>query len=68
MTFKERLRALREDADINQTQLADAVHVDQRSISFYETGRYEPTLDTLIALARYFHVSTDYLLGLTDKK
>lgn len=66
--FNERLKELRESKNLTQTQLAKDLFIDQRSISFYEIGKYEPNLDTLIKIAKYFEVSTDYLLGLTDKK
>lgn len=64
--FNERLRELREDSNLTQTALAKEILVDQRSLSFYEIGKYEPNLETLIKIAKYFNVSTDYLLGLTD--
>lgn len=64
--FAERLKQLREDADLTQTDLAKAVNVTQRNISFYEKGVNEPSLDTLINLAKYFKVTTDYLLGIND--
>lgn len=64
--FNERLRELREDSNLTQTALAKELFIDQRSLSFYEIGKYEPNLDTLIRIAIFFNVSTDYLLGLTD--
>lgn len=66
MNFNERLRALREDKDLTQTTLAKNVNVDQRSISFYEKGKFEPKIETIKAIAKFFNVSTDYLLGLTN--
>ena len=68
MQFNERLKALREDNDITQTELAKAVNVTQRNISFYETGANEPDIKTIIALARFFNVTTDYILGISDKR
>lgn len=68
MQFAERLRALREDHDLTQTELAKVVKVTQRNISFYETGKNEPDIKTIIALAQYFHVTTDYLLGVSNIK
>ena len=67
MQFTERLRALREDRDLTQTELAKAVKVTQRNISFYETGKNEPDIKTIIALAEFFNVSIDYLLGRSNK-
>ena len=66
--FNERLRELREENNLTQVKLAKELFIDQRSLSFYEIGKYEPNLDTLKKIAIYFNVSTDYLLGLTDSK
>lgn len=68
LTFGERVRNLREDADLNQSQLGSAVRMTQRKISYIECGQYEPSMDDIISFCRYFKVSADYLLGLTDKK
>ncbi len=66
--FNERLRELREDNNLTQTNLAKELFIDQRSLSFYEIGKYEPNLDTLKRMSLFFNVSTDYILGLTDEK
>lgn len=66
--FNERLKELREDNDLTQTKLAKELNIDQRSLSFYEIGKYEPNLETLINLSLYFNVSVDYILGLTNEK
>lgn len=68
MTFNERIRALREDKDINQTELAKAVNSTQRSISHYEKGEIEPPYKILIEIAKYFNVSLYYILGISDKQ
>ncbi|MBR2915084.1 MAG: helix-turn-helix transcriptional regulator [Clostridia bacterium] len=65
--FATRLRNLREDADLNQTQLAQAVKMTQRKISYIECGKFEPSLDDIAAFCRFFNVTADYLIGLTDK-
>lgn len=65
MTFGEKLRGLREDADLTQTQLGQALHVTQRKISYLERDTYEPTIQDIVAICRFFDVSADYLLGLT---
>ncbi len=65
--FNERLRELREDNNLKQKELAEKILVDQRSLSFYEIGKYEPNIETLKKIALYFNVSVDYLLGLTDE-
>ena len=67
LTFGEKIRNLREDADLNQTQLGEAVHMTQRKISYIECGKYEPSVDDIIALCHYFKVSADYLLNIPDK-
>ncbi len=62
LTFGEKIRNLREDADLNQTQLGNAVNITQRKISYIECGKYEPSLDDIVALCNFFKVSADYLL------
>ena len=64
LSFGEKIRNLREDADLNQTQLGEKTGMTQRKISYIERGDCEPSLDDIIALCRFFHVSADYLLGL----
>ena len=63
-----RIRDLREDRDLTQKQLADYLHIRQNTYSQYETGQRQLPLDVLIALARYYKTSADYLLGLTDER
>lgn len=64
--FGDRIRGLREDKDLNQTQLAGLLNTNQKKISRLETGENEPNLQDIKALCNYFNVSSDYLLGLTD--
>ena len=64
--FSERLQQLRLDANLTQSQLAKVLSTTQRRISYFEKGAVEPDLDTLMAIAGYFGVSVDYLLGLKD--
>lgn len=66
MNLLERLRNLRVDHDITQTQLASEFHISQKTYSKYETGQRQIPIELLISLAQYYHVSVDYLLGLTD--
>lgn len=66
LTFGEKIKALREDSDLNQTQLGEAVGITQRKISYIECGRFEPNLQDIVALCRFFKVSADYLLGLDE--
>lgn len=64
--MKNRLRDIREDRDLNQKELADMLGVHQTTYSSYEIGKLSLTADVLIKLAKYYKVSVDYLLGLTD--
>lgn len=63
MTFGEKLKLLREEKELNQTQLGHAVNMTQRKVSYLENDRYEPSVEDIRALCRYFNVSADYLLG-----
>ena len=63
-----RLKDLREDADIKQKYLADYLHIKQNTYSQYENGQRQLPIDVLIALAKFYDVSTDYILGLTNIK
>ncbi len=67
LLFKERLKELRIEKGLTQTQLAKELRVNQRTISNWEVGERQPDLDTLEVIAKYFNVSYDYLLGLTDE-
>lgn len=64
--FKERLQQLRIEANLTQLQLAKILNTTQRRISYFETGKVEPDLDTLIAIAKFFGTSVDYLVGLIE--
>lgn len=63
----QRLRDLREDHDMNQTQLAKLLGMSQTGYSKYETGENDIPTSILIQLARIYKTSVDYLLGLTDE-
>ncbi len=64
----ERLMILREEAGLTQEKLAEIFKTKKATISRYETGSRDPKLDMLIEFADFFKVSTDYLLGRTDKR
>lgn len=66
--YNEILKALRQDHDLTQTDMATILHTSQRSVSHYESGKIEPPYNVLISYAKYFHVSTDYILGLSKFK
>ena len=61
-----RIKDLREDRDLRQTDVAEATGIDQRTLSNYETGKTNPDSFALIRLADFFDVSIDYLLGRTN--
>ena len=63
-----RLKDLREDADKTQCEIADYLHIRQNTYSQYENGQRQIPLECLIALARYYKTSTDFLLGLTKER
>lgn len=64
--FGERLRGLRVEKGLGQIQLAKAIDVGKSVVSLWELDKCEPTLSKLIALARFFDVSLDYLAGLEE--
>ena len=66
--YRNRLRDLREDRDLKQTALADYLQIHQTTYSDYELGRLNVPVSALHALADFYHVSVDYLLGRTDIK
>lgn len=66
MNCNERIKALREDNDRNQTEIAHAIHVAQTTYSDYENGKVRIPLDCLIALARLYDVDLNYIAGISD--
>ena len=63
-TIGEKIKAFREDLDMNQTALGKMVNMTQRKISYIECGKYEPSIEDIKAFCNFFGVSADYLLGL----
>ncbi|MBO5210785.1 MAG: helix-turn-helix transcriptional regulator [Clostridia bacterium] len=68
MKYTERIRALREDNDFNQTQIAELLNVGQKTYSDYELGKIRIPIDSIIVLAKYYNVSLDYICGVSDIK
>lgn len=68
MIMRLRIRDLREDNDLKQKQVADYLMCDQSLYSKYERGERPLPLELAIRLAQYYHVSLDYLTGLTNIK
>lgn len=64
--FKDRLQQLRKQAGLQQKELAAQIGMSANAISMMETGNRETTFEKLVLLAEHFHVSVDYLLGITD--
>lgn len=62
----ERIAKLRKEKDITQTALAMKLNVTQNMISFYEKGKNQPSIETLINLSKIFNVSVDYLIENTN--
>jgi len=64
--FNNRLKALREDNDLTQIELAKIFHITGTTVGNYETGYRTPNIYLVIKIADYFKVSTDYLLCRTN--
>lgn len=65
--YLKRLRDLREDNDLKQQDIANLLNIQQTVYSRYERGFQNLPLEHLITLAKFYKVSTDYILNLTDK-
>ena len=63
-----RIRDLREDHDLTQKQVAEYLHIKQNTYCQYESGRRQIPIEMIISLAKFYHVSTDQILGLTNVK
>ena len=66
--FHVRLKQIREESGKLQREAADAAGVQTRTYQFYEQGKNQPSIAKLIALADFFDVSLDYLMGRKDEK
>lgn len=64
----KRIRDLREDSDLTQKQMAKILNCSQQVYSNYELGQRDIPTAVLISLAKYYKTTTDYILGLTDKR
>lgn len=64
----QRIRDLREDSDLTQKEMANILHCSQRVYSNYERGDRDIPTAILISLAKFHNTTTDYILGLTNKK
>lgn len=66
--FGNRLKELRLNAGLSQKQLADKLWITKVTVSYYELSERNPSPEILIKIAKVFHVTTDYLLGIEDKQ
>ena len=66
MNYAERIRALREDNDKTQTEIANLLQIGQRTYCDYELGKTRIPVDSLIILAKLYNVSMDYICGVCD--
>lgn len=64
----QRIRDLREDADLTQSEMGRALYLPQRTYAYYESGQRTVPPEVLIALANFYGVSVDYILGRKDDK
>lgn len=68
MTYYRRIRDLREDSDLTQNQLVDALHMHKTTYTNYEQGKRDLPLQIAIKLADFYNVSLDYIAGRTNKR
>lgn len=68
LSISVRIRELREDSDYKQREIASLLNCSQVSYSNYEIGKRCIPLECVVKLAEFYNVSTDYLLGVTDRK
>lgn len=68
MTYRERMRALREDNDLTQREVAKVINKSQQGYSHIEDGRAELKIEDMIKLCKFYGVSSDYFIGISDQK
>ena len=68
MEFCEKLKLLREEEGLSQSALAKALGVSQSAVAQWEAGTRKPTAQAVVAIARMFDTSADFILGLVDEK
>lgn len=67
MDYRIRLRNLREDNDYTQLRIGKVIQKSQQGYNHIETGRAELKIEDLVSLCKFYNVSSDYIIGLTDK-
>ena len=68
MDYRQRLRAVREDRDYTQSEIGKVLQKSQKGYNHIEAGRAELKIEDLIRLCKFYNLSADYLIGLTDEK
>ena len=68
MDYRTRLRNVREDRDYTQAEIGQVLQKSQQGYNHIEAGRAELKIDDLIVLCRFYNLSADYLIGLTDRE
>lgn len=68
MNYCEMLISIREDRDLSQQTIANALHISRSTYAGYETGYRRIPLESMIELAKYYNLSLDYLCGLIDQE
>ena len=66
--YRERLRNLREDSDLTQAELGKLLNKSQQGYNHIEAGRAELKIDDLIKICKFYNLSSDYIIGITDIK
>lgn len=68
MNYRERMKNLREDRDLTQNEVAKIINKSQQGYNHIENGRAELKIEDLIKLCRYYGVSSDYFIGISEKE
>jgi len=66
--YYEKIREMREDRKLSQQDIADLLHIGQRTYSDYETGKTRIPVESVIALAKFYDVDLNYLTGISQEK
>ena len=66
--YRDRLRGIREDRDLTQAELGRLINKSQQGYNHIEAGRAELKIDDLVKICKFYNLSADYIIGLTDKK
>ncbi len=66
--YRTRMRNIREDLDLTQSEVGKILNKSQQGYNHIETGRAELKIEDLIKLCKFYNLSADYIIGITDKK